>query len=102
MYDRRTITLTYDGPIKEDWAFEYEADGEEADKVLGRLLYTDYLNDIISYIPDGKKKEFKSVICAKLGKLIWDIDGLEDILVEIYNDELKEHFNDEAYDSIKE
>ena len=76
--------------------FEYEVDSSSIREALSEIITDDYF----SKIPAVKNnKELKSEIEKAVASFIGDND-LEDDLADAYEDELKEHFEEEAFDSL--
>lgn len=66
--------------------FDYEVDDEDLRHALADIISVGYF--------DGDKKSYDQV-----HSFIYDLD-LVDTLVELYEDELRDYFEDEAFDSI--
>lgn len=66
--------------------FDYEVDDEDLRHALADIISTEYFDDY--------NKGYD-----KVHKFIYDLD-LVDTLVESYKDELRDYFEDEAFDSI--
>ena len=82
-------------PTRGTW-LEYEVDSSSIREALSEIITDDYF----SKIPAVKNsKELKSEIEKAVASFIDDND-LEDDLADAYEDELKEHFEEEAFDSL--
>ena len=82
----------------EEWGedFEYEVEWANIRKALGEFIYSDYFTKVKGAKED---KEVKEEIIASIVQFIWDND-LEDTLSENYEEELKEYFSEDAFDSL--